>query len=277
MLEWLASKMTDNDLEALAKPLLLDKNGVPLDGVPGKDLKAFLDPTTYLNDGRADPDPLPLRPNPLNLTQMIQAARFTRALYRLLQALTGHEGIAVHTFKEVLISSTGIFPWYDGRFVGIYKKQPYIGRGSSLWRIGRPGRFILPHERKLVMDITLEQVKKELGWDMPRNLLNPFRPDHLIEKLDYDMTYRNRNYGIVFSYDVCLDADMFGTITTPTGDKPVLVLENDDPHPSDEDMDAGKYARVLRLMSAEDLERENHGERLTLEAELPRLLEMFRN
>lgn len=274
-MEWLANLLNREEITALQAPLLLDSKGQPLEGMPGPDLKAFLDPTLYLSDGRVSPGALLHRPHPLDAGQMQRAAAFTHALYKLLNVLTGHSNVTIATFRESLIASTGIFAWYEGQFVGVYKKQPHIGRGSSLWRIGRPGGFILPEHRKLVAEVTHMHVERQLGWDMPLGRLRKWGPDHLMERLDYDMTWRNRNYGYVFSYDVTLDEGDFAQITQPVNGKPVLVLQGNEPQPDDSTLDSGTYARVLRLMRVDDLQREAHGERLSLEDVLPRIYEIF--
>jgi hypothetical protein len=267
---WLETLLSSGDWEALRNPLLLDGKGQIVPGPIGPDARAFLDPSLYLSEGRkASPSTGP-RPYPLSPGQLEQGAHFTWALYKLVQALTGHDSVAATTFKEVLIASTGGFVWYGGKFVGIYKKQPFIGRGKQFYRVGRPGRFILPHERKLVWTVTVEQILKELGWKVDAKLLRKYGPDHLIEKPDYDTTWRHRNYGIVFAYDLYPSEEDFMSFSTGEG---VMTLTGDDPHMSDEEL--AKHKRVLRVMSLEDMLRIDAQGMLTLEAELPRLQECF--
>lgn len=279
ILEMLAARLSGADLDALARPLLLDKLGAPVNyetliaGLAAQG-KAFLDPSAYFKGGRPfERIPMDDRNVILSLDQREQAEKHTLALYRMLQILTGHDGVAVTTFKECGIFSRGIFPWWKGQFVGIYKEQPFIGRGKQKFRIGRAGAFILPHERQLIADVTVAQVAKQMPFGMSKNRLRKFGPDHVIEKLDYDMTWRARNYGIVFSYDVELTEADWAALTAGN----VTVLDGNAPHPNDDVLrEWGKDGgRVLRLMTREDMIRIEEERMLTLEAEMPRLMEMM--
>ncbi|MBI1308368.1 MAG: hypothetical protein GC129_00720 [Proteobacteria bacterium] len=266
--------LTDEERDCFKRPLIKHgKSGEVMVNVrPGKDLKAILDPSLSQRPDQTLPEDTSL-PVALSAEQRRRAAVFTKVLTRFLSYLTGHEEVCVGTFKEVFVASAGIFGWHRGRLLLMYKRQPFIGKGDMRHKLGKPGTFILPQQRQTVKEATCGIIEKMLGWTLDPDLLRKWGPDHVITDPDYDMTWRYRNHGTVFAYDVHFTDAMVDALAAVRG---TLMLDDDAPHP---DMDALKkdgVTRVLRWADAPRLEKFQTQKSLSLGKELPQILEVFK-
>lgn len=265
--------LTDEERDCFLRPLIKHKKDgrVGITFRPGGDFKAVLDPSLVQRPDRELPKDTSF-PSPLSDAQRRRAAVFTQVLYKFLSFLTGHEEISIATFKEVFIASTGIFGWHRGRLLLMYKRQEFIGKGDQRYKLGKPGTFILPQQRQTIEEATCGIIKRMLGWELDNRLLRRWGPDHVMTDPDYDMTWRFRNHGTVFAYDVRFTDTMVKALAAAPG---TLMLADDAPHPDIDALREQGISRVLRWADKARLETFHARKMLSLDKEWRRILDIF--
>lgn len=181
------NELTPELIDALNNPMLVNNKRQIVDGAPGENGQAIIDPSTYQGNQAVE--------------EFQQAANFSQALIALNTILTGHENLTIQTFKESVIASSGAFIIdEDKRMLLVSKKQAFIGKGSQKDLFGKPGGFMIPDQRLDIREHARNIIQKQIGWRVPESYLRGFGPDIVIPKVDYDTTYRNNCYGIIFAY-----------------------------------------------------------------------------